>query len=161
MCSDGNPAAAILVVGDTELILLRDVGGDLSIARHTASCAAERADQAPSGAGIPIEVDDLLLGGGIHVRPLHPADGFVVRRKTGPSRNAGRLPAAVAAKRRLVACRMCDAAGVPQGCKAIERFLHAAWTNEVVQVFGPRPKARTVRLWRASDRKGSSPPKQP
>ena len=156
MCSDGNPAAAILVVGDTEFILLRDVGGDLSIARHPASCAPERGGQIPSAEHGPIEVEDLLLGGGIHVRPLRPADGVIVRRRNGASRNAGRLTAAVAAKRKLVACRMCDAAGVPKGCKAIERFLHTAWTKDVVEAFGPRPKARTVRLWRANGRKASS-----
>ncbi len=52
--------------------------------------------------------------------------------------------------RRLVACLLCDAEDVPQGCKAIARHLHLRWTADLARLFGPVPKGRTVRLWRAT-----------
>lgn len=95
---------------------------------------------------------DLIASGRLQIRPLPAAlEGTQAMPaavcKDQSSKAERRRDAA--ARRRLTACLLCDAAKVANGDKAIERFMHSNWTPELVARFGPAPKPRTIRFWRS------------
>lgn len=49
---------------------------------------------------------------------------------------------------RLHLCQMLDQHNVPNGEKAIARFIDERWTAELVERFGPAAAPRTIREWR-------------
>jgi hypothetical protein len=56
---------------------------------------------------------------------------------------------AIAAERLMVECEMLDAAGVPQGTKAIDIFIHDHWSDALRARFGEPDNPHTIRRWRA------------
>jgi len=100
--------------------------------------------------GMPTDDDfeDLLEAEAVEILPPASTD------KTDAVRNASEWcyddlkDLDPVAKVRLAACTMCDAAGVPNGAKAIDIFLSAKWTAKHEADVGPRPKGETVRKWR-------------
>lgn len=50
-------------------------------------------------------------------------------------------------------CDMLDAARVPLGTKAMEIWLHANWTADLVARWGPHDSAHTLRFWRRERRR--------
>ncbi|WP_267389723.1 hypothetical protein [Sphingomonas sp. GC_Shp_3] len=54
------------------------------------------------------------------------------------------------ALRMATACQMLDERGVPQGRGAIEAALDQCWTSELIDRFGTKPSASSVKSWRRS-----------
>ena len=51
----------------------------------------------------------------------------------------------IAAERLMVECEMLDAAGVPQGTKAIDIFIHDHWSDDLRARFGEPDNPHTIR----------------
>ncbi len=139
--------AATFEVDDIEIVLTRSPQGEHALVLPQAVLAREDRDGRTHR--LPESFVDLLPNGPIWLRTLLPEDdvrGTVTLRTDGrPKRGRNRKILG-----RLVACAMCDAAAVPNGCKAIARFLYDVWTEDLASMLGPVPNARTVRLWRTT-----------
>ncbi len=58
-------------------------------------------------------------------------------------------PVRLAAERLRTECDMLDAAGVRNGSKSIDMFIHANWTADLRSRYGEPDNCHTIRRWRS------------
>ena len=144
--------------------------------RHSDDAGPTFASELPNGSLIAIDgvehlvlaaLGDLLMLVSVvshHVYLVQDDAGCIMlpdRRRIGELLASGRAEIPAPAERTTGAdlerlrteLTMLDAAGVPNGVKAIAIHLHRSWTPDLIARFGPHDEPATIRRWRTEARR--------